>query len=104
MAKEKTPKNAAVGSTRLKNKNCTESTTSMNMKELEVEVAQAKLDAAKAKAIRAEKEWLRAQRLLQKKAITPSDTEQIECNHLVAQAELREAEARVKIAQLSPSL
>ena len=72
----------------------------MNKEELNVEVAGARLDAAKAKAVRAEKVWKRAKALIPDNAISDDETDEKECNHYVAQAELREAEANVKIAEL----
>jgi uncharacterized protein involved in exopolysaccharide biosynthesis len=74
----------------------------MNRTELELEIANARLDAAKARAIRAEKEWERAKSLLPQDAIAASDADQAECNHKVALAELREAMAQVEIAKLGP--
>jgi len=72
----------------------------MTKEELAVEVANARLDAAKAKAVRAEREWARAQALVPHNAISGTELDQAECNHMVAQAELREATANVKIAEL----
>ncbi len=72
----------------------------MNRQELEVEVANARLDAAKAKADLADKEFSRAQALKPDNAISGSDYDKLECDQKVAQAELREAMAQVKIAEL----
>jgi multidrug resistance efflux pump len=72
----------------------------MTVEELEVKVAQAKLDAAKAKADRATKEWERARLLRPKEAISGTDYDQAECNNKVAQAEVEEAAAKLDIAKL----
>ncbi len=73
----------------------------MNRSELELEIANARLDAAKAKAIRAEREWERSKALLPDKAISVSRADQDECDCKVAQAELKEAVAQVEIAKLN---
>lgn len=76
----------------------------MNRAELELEIANARLDAAKARAIRAEKEWERAKSLSPQDAIAASDTDQAECDYKVSQAELREATAQVEIVKLGLSV
>jgi hypothetical protein len=63
----------------------------MNREELELEIANARLDAAKARAVLAEKEWERAKSLLPANAISASDADRLECDYRVTQAEVREA-------------
>jgi multidrug resistance efflux pump len=71
----------------------------MTKAELELEIANARLDAANARAMRAEKDWGRAKSLLPN-SIPLSEADQVECDYKVAQAELREATALVEIAKL----